>query len=199
MSRTVRIDPLLVLIAVLVGASLGDWISGLFGGFVAALIASPPWARSDNRPRYLAGHRRRQPSRVQPAQPRRARSARSSQNSEVGPASRRDVPTGPGRRRRAGCHAGRPTSVGWPVARGGARWCEHVAMADGCCLTVSWADEIETQSAKVFLLAPRPRPPRSACDCWEPFLADPLVDDVGAARPSLIGKKLHVPVPLRMT
>ena len=35
MSKTVRINPLLVLIAVLVGASLGDWVSGLFGGFVA--------------------------------------------------------------------------------------------------------------------------------------------------------------------
>jgi predicted PurR-regulated permease PerM len=41
MSRTVRINPLLVLIAVLVGASLGDWVGGLFGGFVAALIAIP--------------------------------------------------------------------------------------------------------------------------------------------------------------
>ena len=41
MSKTVRINPLLVLIAVLVGASLGDWVSGLFGGFVAALIAIP--------------------------------------------------------------------------------------------------------------------------------------------------------------
>jgi len=41
MSKTVRINPLLVLIAVLVGASLGDWVGGLFGGFVAALIAIP--------------------------------------------------------------------------------------------------------------------------------------------------------------
>jgi predicted PurR-regulated permease PerM len=41
MSRTVRINPLLVLIAVLVGASLGDWVGGLFGGFVAALISIP--------------------------------------------------------------------------------------------------------------------------------------------------------------
>ena len=41
MSKTVRINPLLVLIAVLVGASLGDWVSGLFGAFVAALIAIP--------------------------------------------------------------------------------------------------------------------------------------------------------------
>ena len=41
MSKTVRINPLLVLIAVLVGASLGDWVAGLFGGFVAALIAIP--------------------------------------------------------------------------------------------------------------------------------------------------------------
>lgn len=41
MSRTVRINPLLVLIAILVGASLGSWIGGFFGGFVAALLAIP--------------------------------------------------------------------------------------------------------------------------------------------------------------
>ena len=41
MSRTVRINPLLVLMAVLVGASLGSLVGGLFGGFVAALLAIP--------------------------------------------------------------------------------------------------------------------------------------------------------------
>jgi predicted PurR-regulated permease PerM len=41
MSKTVRISPLLVLVSVLVAASLGDWIGGLFGGFVAALLAIP--------------------------------------------------------------------------------------------------------------------------------------------------------------
>ena len=41
MSRTVRISPLLVLIAVLVGASLGSLVDGIFGGFVAALLAIP--------------------------------------------------------------------------------------------------------------------------------------------------------------
>jgi predicted PurR-regulated permease PerM len=41
MSRTVKINPLLVLLAVLVGASLGSLIGGLFGGFVAALLAIP--------------------------------------------------------------------------------------------------------------------------------------------------------------
>jgi predicted PurR-regulated permease PerM len=41
MSKTVRINPLLVLIAVLVGASLGSLVSGLFGAFVAALLAIP--------------------------------------------------------------------------------------------------------------------------------------------------------------
>ena len=41
MSKTVKISPLLVLIAVLVGASLGSLIDGLFGGFVAALLAIP--------------------------------------------------------------------------------------------------------------------------------------------------------------
>ena len=41
MSRTVRISPLLVLMAVLIGASLGSWVGGIFGGFVAALLAIP--------------------------------------------------------------------------------------------------------------------------------------------------------------
>ena len=41
MSKTVRISPLLVLVSVLVAASLGDWLGGLFGGFVAALLAIP--------------------------------------------------------------------------------------------------------------------------------------------------------------
>jgi predicted PurR-regulated permease PerM len=41
MSKTVRINPLLVLLAVLVGASVGSLIGGIFGGFVAALLAIP--------------------------------------------------------------------------------------------------------------------------------------------------------------
>jgi predicted PurR-regulated permease PerM len=41
MSKTVRISPLLVLVSVLVGASLGSWVGGIFGGFVAALLAIP--------------------------------------------------------------------------------------------------------------------------------------------------------------
>jgi len=41
MSKTVRINPLLVFIAVLVGASLGTLIGGISGGFVAALLAIP--------------------------------------------------------------------------------------------------------------------------------------------------------------
>ena len=41
MSKTVRISPLLVFIAVLAGASLGTLIGGIFGGFVAALLAIP--------------------------------------------------------------------------------------------------------------------------------------------------------------
>jgi len=41
MSRTVKINPLLVLMAVLVGASLGSLVGGIFGGFVAALLAIP--------------------------------------------------------------------------------------------------------------------------------------------------------------
>jgi predicted PurR-regulated permease PerM len=41
MSRTVKINPLLVLVSVLVGASIGSWVGGFFGGFVAALISIP--------------------------------------------------------------------------------------------------------------------------------------------------------------
>jgi len=41
MSRTVKVNPLLVLLSVLVGTSIGDWLGGLFGSFVAALIAIP--------------------------------------------------------------------------------------------------------------------------------------------------------------
>ena len=41
MSKTVRISPLLVLMSVLVGASIGSWIGGVFGGFVAALLSIP--------------------------------------------------------------------------------------------------------------------------------------------------------------
>jgi predicted PurR-regulated permease PerM len=41
MSKTVRINPLLVLVAILVAASVGSWIGGFFGGFVAALLAIP--------------------------------------------------------------------------------------------------------------------------------------------------------------
>jgi predicted PurR-regulated permease PerM len=41
MSRTVKVNPLLVLLAILIGASIGSWIGGIFGAFVAALLAIP--------------------------------------------------------------------------------------------------------------------------------------------------------------
>jgi len=41
MSRTVRINPLLVLMAILVGANVGYIIGGFFGGFVGTLLAIP--------------------------------------------------------------------------------------------------------------------------------------------------------------
>src|SRR6266568_4299283 len=41
MSRTVRINPLLVLVSILVGASLGSLVGGIFGGFVVALLSIP--------------------------------------------------------------------------------------------------------------------------------------------------------------
>jgi hypothetical protein len=41
MSRTVRVNPLLVLVSVLIGSSIGDWLGGYFGAFVAALLSIP--------------------------------------------------------------------------------------------------------------------------------------------------------------
>jgi len=41
MSRTVHINPLLVLLAILVGAELGNLVGGIFGGFVGTLLAIP--------------------------------------------------------------------------------------------------------------------------------------------------------------
>ena len=41
MSRTVNVNPLLVLVSVLIGSSIGAWLGGLFGAFVAALLSIP--------------------------------------------------------------------------------------------------------------------------------------------------------------
>ena len=41
MSRTVKVNPLLVLLPLLVGTSIGGWIGGFFGSFVAALLSIP--------------------------------------------------------------------------------------------------------------------------------------------------------------
>jgi predicted PurR-regulated permease PerM len=41
MSRTVKVNPLLVLVSILVGAEIGSWIGGIFGAFVGALLAIP--------------------------------------------------------------------------------------------------------------------------------------------------------------
>jgi len=41
MSRTVRLNPLWVLLAVLLGASIGDLVGSVFGGFIGALLAVP--------------------------------------------------------------------------------------------------------------------------------------------------------------
>jgi predicted PurR-regulated permease PerM len=41
MSRTVKVNPLLILLSVLIGASIGNWVGGFFGSFVAALLAIP--------------------------------------------------------------------------------------------------------------------------------------------------------------
>jgi predicted PurR-regulated permease PerM len=41
MSKTVKINPLTVLVAVLMGAEIGSWVGGLFGGFIGVLLAVP--------------------------------------------------------------------------------------------------------------------------------------------------------------
>jgi AI-2E family transporter len=41
MSRTVKINPLLVLLSILAGTSIGSWVGGSFGAFVAALLSIP--------------------------------------------------------------------------------------------------------------------------------------------------------------
>src|SRR5260370_26717094 len=41
MSRTVKVNPLLILVSVLVGSSIGDWVGGFFGSFLAALLSIP--------------------------------------------------------------------------------------------------------------------------------------------------------------
>jgi predicted PurR-regulated permease PerM len=41
MSRTVRVNPLLVLLSILIGGEIGSWIGGVFGAFVGALLAIP--------------------------------------------------------------------------------------------------------------------------------------------------------------
>ena len=41
MSRTVKVNPLLVLLSILVGTSIGDWLGGFFGSFMAVLLSIP--------------------------------------------------------------------------------------------------------------------------------------------------------------
>jgi len=41
MSKTVRLNPLTVFIAILTGAEIGSWVDGIFGGFVGVLLAIP--------------------------------------------------------------------------------------------------------------------------------------------------------------
>lgn len=41
MSKTVSLNPLTVFIAILVGAEIGSWVDGIFGGFVGVLLAIP--------------------------------------------------------------------------------------------------------------------------------------------------------------
>jgi len=65
----VRINPLLVFIAVLAGASLGTLIGGIFGGFVAALLAIPTAGAR----RYWSKRSGKPPPQTSPRNPRRLR------------------------------------------------------------------------------------------------------------------------------
>ncbi len=57
MSRTVRVNPLLVLLSILVGGEIGSWIGGIFGAFVGALLAIPAAGAPPGRvPGSLAVH-----------------------------------------------------------------------------------------------------------------------------------------------
>ena len=57
MSRTVKVNPLLVLVSILVGAEIGSWIGGIFGAFVGALLAIPARGPPGPDQGTLAGHR----------------------------------------------------------------------------------------------------------------------------------------------
>jgi predicted PurR-regulated permease PerM len=37
----ILVSPLLILVAILIGSSIGDWLGGSFGAFVAALLSIP--------------------------------------------------------------------------------------------------------------------------------------------------------------
>lgn len=41
MSRTINLNPLLVFLAILIGAELGDWVGGYFGGLIGVILAIP--------------------------------------------------------------------------------------------------------------------------------------------------------------
>jgi predicted PurR-regulated permease PerM len=41
MSKTTKLNPLTVFIAVILGAEIGSWVGGLFGGLVGVLLAIP--------------------------------------------------------------------------------------------------------------------------------------------------------------
>ena len=68
MSKTVKINPLFVLIAILVGANIGSVAGGFFGAFVGTLIAIPVAGSIQvDRPRAVAVDRRRTRPRRTPA------------------------------------------------------------------------------------------------------------------------------------
>jgi predicted PurR-regulated permease PerM len=41
MSRTIKLNPLVVFLSILIGAELGDWVGGSFGGLVGVILAIP--------------------------------------------------------------------------------------------------------------------------------------------------------------
>jgi predicted PurR-regulated permease PerM len=57
MSRTVKINPLLVLLSILVGTSISGWLGGSSGSFAAALLSISVAGACRSLPGALADHR----------------------------------------------------------------------------------------------------------------------------------------------
>ena len=69
MSRTVRINPLLIFVVMISAAGIGAWIGGIFGGFAAALMAIPAAAGGQALVRELLSDTPESTMRIAPSEP----------------------------------------------------------------------------------------------------------------------------------